>query len=87
MEDGKTDGQAELVATADTIFDFIQENGSKDLGTIAMVDLHDFLREFFSGTLSKLENSTKNPYELKYHDFLELVSPRSKDFTELMHQR
>ena len=51
-------------------------------------DLESFLTEFNKQRLVQMIPCPhQRPGTLKYHDFLALISPKNRDFTELMLQR
>ena len=72
---------ADVRATADSIHDFLRSQPGSEIGMIELEDLKQFLAK------ANKAGGCKSPYELTYNDFLELISPRCRDFTELMVQR
>ena len=69
---------SEMRATADTIFEFISSVPRPEVGMIQLGDLQQFLVK------ANKTAGCKNPLDLTYNDFLEIISPRCRDFTELM---
>jgi hypothetical protein len=79
---------------ADRIFEFMSEYPCEDIGQVAPEDVRDFVASFTSarhqiGGRQKSEelNQLKEPLVMNYDDFLALMSPMNRDFTELMLQR
>ena len=68
-------------ATADSIYDFIRSQPRSEIGMVQLGDLKQFLVQ------ANKKSGCKNPYDITYNDFLEIISPRCRDFTELMIQR
>lgn len=89
LEEGKvTDGLSELEASTDSIFNFIRQNTINEVGMCSKADLEAFLTEFNRQRLvTMIPCPHQRPGTLKYHDFLALISPKNRDFTELMLQR
>lgn len=89
LDEGKvTDGLSELEATADSIYSFIRENAVNEIGMCSKADFEAFLTEFNRQRLVNLIPCPhQRPGTMKYHDFLALISPKNRDFTELMLQR
>ena len=68
----------DLRANSYTIFEFIKSQPRSDLGMIQLKDLEEFLT---------VVTKKQAPFELTYDDFMKIISPKAKDFTELMIQR
>ena len=54
------------------------------------IDLDAFLREFMKQRLSAFPcevHNTNTATTFKYHDFIALIAPKNRDFTELLKQR
>jgi len=82
---------SELEANSDTIFSFIQQNRQSEIGMCMKSDLQAFLTEFtkqrFAATIPPCEQHQSRADVLKYEDFVALISPKNRDFAELMLQR
>ncbi len=82
-----SDGLSELEANSDTIYEFLRKNATTTIGMCSRIDLDAFLREFMKQRLSAFPSeahSTGRATTLKYHDFIALIAPKNRDFTELL---
>ena len=76
-----------LEASAESIYAFLCKKGTSSIGMCSFADLEAFLAEFIKQRHTGVPCEHHEGKKIMYLDFLALISPKNRDFAELMHQR